>query len=213
MGVPGTGAVISMRQNKVKIKKIDFHGNRRFTDKKLRSKMEDTKESHWWNTAEFIQEKFDADLEKVIDFYREKGYINATITDYKIDYTQDHQNLFIDIYIDEGEKFYVGTIAFEGNEVFSTKFLSKQLKFKENSRYNQKKIDKTLEELYNVYAEDGYIFSSIINSSFSNGAPASPSTQQAPLHAFKLHTNSFSNSFQYQKQGAGNDRSGTSETL
>lgn len=146
---------------KVKIEKIRFQGNKSFSDKKLRKQMEDTHESHWWNTAHFNQEKFQADLDRVIDFYMEEGYINAEIVDYELQYDDEKKNMFIYITVEEGKEFTVGRIEFEGNDVFTTLELADQLKFEEKSVYNQKKINETLENLYSMYAEDGYIFCNI----------------------------------------------------
>ena len=67
---------------KVKIKKINFDGNEKFSDKKLRKAMKNTKQQNpirIFKASKFIKEKYKEDLTKVIGKYKEKGYRDARI--------------------------------------------------------------------------------------------------------------------------------------
>ena len=69
------------RVAKVKIKKIDFVGNKALKDESLRAAMKDTKQKKLLTlkASKFIKEKYQADLVKMIDAYKEKGYRDARI--------------------------------------------------------------------------------------------------------------------------------------
>ena len=47
--------------HKVQVKKIIFHGNAFFSDKKLRKQMKEIKEDRWWRGADFDKEKYAED--------------------------------------------------------------------------------------------------------------------------------------------------------
>jgi outer membrane protein insertion porin family len=99
----------------VQIEKIRFHGNAVLEEGDLRGAMEETKEDRWWRSADFDEKKYTADLEKVLEYCRENGYRDAEILRDSISYSPDKQDMFIDIWVYEGEKYYFGTIDFTGS--------------------------------------------------------------------------------------------------
>ena len=69
---------------KVRIRDIDFQGNKAIPDKKLNSKMKENKgRSQWlgWITGDgtYKEGKFEDDADKVQAYYRERGYVKAQI--------------------------------------------------------------------------------------------------------------------------------------
>jgi hypothetical protein len=68
---------------KVKIKKIEFVGNKVFDDATLKKKMKGNREVwmfSWINGRGVFQEpKFDEDADKITEFYKEHGYIRANV--------------------------------------------------------------------------------------------------------------------------------------
>ena len=64
------------RGNKVKINHITFEGNEKFADTKLRRQLKKTKQrffGRFWKRSKYVQDKYDEDLTKLIDFYKENG--------------------------------------------------------------------------------------------------------------------------------------------
>ena len=148
--------------NKVQIKKINFSGNEHFSDGKLRKQMKKTKEDRWWRGADFDRKKFDEDLEKVIEFYRNEGFRDAEILDDSVYYDQSKKDLFIDIAVREGDRYYIGNITFEGNQLYSNEVLQSHLGFEKGDAYSQEKIQKAImERLGTLYYDSGYIYSRI----------------------------------------------------
>ncbi|MWB95584.1 BamA/TamA family outer membrane protein [Flavobacterium sp. GA093] len=158
--------------DKVKINSIDFEGNKQLTDTKLRTAMKDTKEKNFirvFKASKFIPEKYKADLEKVIDTYKEKGYRDARIISDSVVYNKENNKLDIKIKLEEGNKYYFGNIKFLGNTVYSDQSLQRYLGIKKGEVYNgvllQKRIaDNTKpdgEDITNLYQNNGYLFSRI----------------------------------------------------
>ena len=153
---------------KVQVKEITFSGNKSIADKDLRKKSDmSTKEDRWFRSGDLNQEKFDEDLGKIVKYYQKKGYIDAKVLGYDISYDDLKTYMFIDIEVEEGQQYYVGSINWEGNKLFTRKQLDHTLKYNEGEIYNQEKMDKTLENLYTIYTEEGYIYANIVPDKFT----------------------------------------------
>lgn len=157
---------------KIKIQNIDFVGNEKLSDKKLRKAMKDTKQKNplrIFKASKFIKEKYNTDLEKVIEAYKEKGYRDARIVSDTVTYNKEKDALAIKINIEEGNKYYFGNIKFLGNTVYSDQFLSKALGIKKGETYNGVLLEKRIadkskpdgQDITNLYQNNGYLFSNI----------------------------------------------------
>lgn len=148
--------------NKVQVKKINFFENINFSDGKLRKQMKETKEDRWWRGADFDRKKFDEDLLKVIEFYRNEGFRDAEIVSDSVYFDSAKKDLFIDITVSEGDRYYIGDISWEGNEIYTNDRLESLLGFKSGDVYNLEKLQKAIiERLGTLYYDSGYIYSQI----------------------------------------------------
>jgi len=158
--------------DKVKISSIDFTGNEKFSDAKLRSAMKNTKQVNpirIFKRSKFIRDKYNEDLVSIVDKYKEKGYRDARVVSDTVMYDKKKDKLRIRIGVEEGHKYYFGNIKFLGNTVYSDQQLSRILGIKKGDVYNgvelQKRIqDKTKpdgEDITNLYQNNGYLFSNI----------------------------------------------------
>ncbi len=148
--------------NKVQVKKINFEGNANFSDGKLRKQLKETKEDRWWRGADFNRKEFEEDLEKVVEFYRNEGFRDAEVLGDSVYYDESKKDLFIDIEVREGNRYYIGDISFEGNELYPNELLYSRLGFEKGDAYSQEKIQKAImERLGTLYYDSGYIYSRI----------------------------------------------------
>ena len=156
---------------KVKIKNINFKGNKKFTDAKLRRKMKKTKQKfflRFWKRSKLIPEEYESDKQRVIDFMKEEGYRDARIVSDSISEI-DENNIAIDIKVNEGDRYYFGDIEFLGNSVYSDARLKRLIGIRKGDPYNgpllQKKIADNSKpdanDVTNLYQNSGYLFSKI----------------------------------------------------
>ena len=156
---------------KVKIKAINFDGNEKITEKKLRKAMKNTKRKNFirlWKRSKYIEEDFNTDLVSLVDYYKENGYRDARVISDSITYI-DEKNINLDIKVEEGEKYTFGKISFVGNTVYSNQQLSSLLGIKEGDTYNgvelrERIADETspdANDITNAYQNFGYMFSTI----------------------------------------------------
>ncbi|MEN9335721.1 MAG: outer membrane protein assembly factor BamA [Bacteroidota bacterium] len=158
--------------DKIKIASITFDGNEKFSDAKLRKAMKNTKQKNpirVFKASKFIQSKYNEDLTKIIDKYKEKGYRDARIVSDTIWLNEKKQKLALKIRVEEGRKYYFGNIKFLGNSVYSDQVLSSLLSIKKGDTYNGVLLEKRIadkskpdgEDITNLYQNNGYLFSQI----------------------------------------------------
>ena len=146
---------------KVQVERIRLFGNKAFSDGKIRKQFEEIKEDKWWRSADFDREKYDADVLKIVDFYRNEGYRDAEIVNDSLYYNDDRDDMFIDIWLSEGPQYYFGDITFSGNKVFTNEELAANLRFEKNDVYSKKDLDEaSFQHIGGLYYDLGYIFAS-----------------------------------------------------
>jgi outer membrane protein insertion porin family len=156
--------------DKLKISEIVFDGNEKFSDKKLRKSLKNTKVQNpirVLKKSKYVKEKYKEDLATLVNKYKEKGYRDARVVSDTVFLKND--KLALKIKVEEGQKYHFGTIKFLGNSVYSDQFLTRVLGINKGDVYNgvllEKRIaDKTKpdgEDLTNLYQNNGYLFSTI----------------------------------------------------
>jgi outer membrane protein insertion porin family len=160
---------------KVKIAKIDFQGNQKIIDRKLKKALKNTKVANPLNPmrifkpSKYIKGKYKEDLVTLVDKYKEKGYRDARVITDSVWLDKKKNKLAINIKVEEGNKYYFGDIKFLGNSVYTDQYLEQYLDIKKGDVYNgvllEKRIaDKTrpdADDLTNLYQNKGYLFSNI----------------------------------------------------
>ena len=146
-----------------KIKKINFIGEKIFSDTILRNVIisEETKFWKFITRNKFLDtNRINADIFRLNEFYKNRGYFNVTIksTSAIINNKNQFELLFN---IDAGNKFYFNNIKFnDSNIVNIDNFKDFEEKFidLEGSVYSKKKINKLINEFNNFTLRNNYIF-------------------------------------------------------
>lgn len=146
---------------KVRISDIRFIGNDHVKARKLRKEMETAKWHPFsWLTGggRFQDDKFDEDLEKLRDYYRELGHLDVEIAEDKItfDYPSPGR-LVITIRVVEGRQYKVGDITFSGNKIHPSRLLGLVVRQRKGTLFVPSKLDKDVENLEDFYGRGGYL--------------------------------------------------------
>lgn len=146
----------------VQIEQITFHGNEAFDDDDLKGSMEETSEGGFFSSADFNEKLYKIDLDKVVMYCKENGYRDAEIITDSVSYSEDGKNIFIDIWIEEGPKYYFGDIQFTGQSIFNTFELQAELDIQRGDIYDQVKYNERISEgLQKMYYNQGYLFAQV----------------------------------------------------
>ena len=148
--------------DEVQVEKIRFHGNVHLKEDDLRDAMKDTKEDRWWRSADFDPKKYEKDKELVVEYCKNQGYRDAEIIRDSLSYNDKKSEMYIDIWINEGNKYYFGDISFKGNTLFTEEQLKASLDIDKGDVYNQKKYDEGVRDrIQKMYFDQGYLFANI----------------------------------------------------
>ncbi|MGD1947970.1 MAG: outer membrane protein assembly factor [Croceivirga sp.] len=174
VGTNSESMVVNVRKgDKVKIKSIEFEGNEKVKDKRLRkalgkAKIRKKKLGAFWQRSKYTEEEFKDGLENLVDAYAEKGYRDARVvsdTFIKL----DENNIALKIGVEEGDRYYFGNIDFVGNSVYTDRQLAQVLGIKKGDVYNGVLLKERIaddskpdgEDVTNLYQNNGYLLSSI----------------------------------------------------
>lgn len=147
---------------KVQIERIRFFNNIVFEDGKLKKQMKDTKENRWYRGADYNKDKYAEDKEKVLAYYRNNGYRDAEIVKDSLYYDAGREEMFIDIWLSEGQSYFIGDITWQGNELFDEEHLTGLLEFRKGDAFSQEKFEESIQEkIGGAYYDFGHIYSQI----------------------------------------------------
>jgi outer membrane protein insertion porin family len=190
---------------KVKIRKIDIVGNKAISDGEIKRPAEDDEGARRVPGLRPLPDlvphpdrrprhlpgnQVDEDAEKVVAFYRDKGYLRANVgvPELKvIDDSEDKKTRWIElkIPITEGPRYKVGTFDVAGNTVVKSDYLKPLFKMVPGEYYGEKRIRKGLEKAREVYGAGGYFeFTGFPDYKFHDdpnpNAPEAPEALKAP---------------------------------
>ena len=195
---------------KRKISKIIFVGNKNISSKKLLNEMETAPWRFWrfWSKrSKYRPSILEEDLNKLRIAYRDHGFLDVSInqSDVKIN-PQGSRNLDLIIKINEGIRSYFGDVTIVGNSVLTTDELltldsRKDRELKKGDPYSPTLLSEERTRLRKKYGEKGYLDARVISIRKPN-----TNTNQIDLRFEITENNKFSvNSIQVR----GNDKTKT----
>jgi outer membrane protein insertion porin family len=170
--------IIVNKGKKVRINDVIIHGNSVFSDGKLRRKLKESKRYRWWNifnSGKYLEDNLKGDLPKIVEKYNDKGYRDARIVKDSV-YFISKNRVNIEIFVEEGRKYYFGTFKWFGNAKYRSGQLDTILNIKPGEVFNQSKLDQKLYmnpngmDISSLYMDDGYLFFNVqpVESRISN---------------------------------------------
>ena len=145
---------------KGRIKKIVLKGNRRIKSSELKKGIT-TKQ---WSLFSFItktgvldEDILKNDIQLLTAYYYEHGYLDAKISEPKID-LRDPKRILIEIEIEEGPQYRLGTIDFKGDLLTTKEDLFKELKLKRNDIYRNSAVREQIRIFTEKFANEGYAY-------------------------------------------------------
>lgn len=150
--------------DKVKIRKINFIGNRVFSEDDLKSVMA-TKERGvltWLTKSDNYQEEiFQGDLENIAYFYHTKGYVQVKVDPPVVTVSPEKKWIDIVLAVHEGESFRLGEVGYDGELIFSIKELEMDRHVLPDLIFNRDDLRKEVLRLADKYKDEGYAFANV----------------------------------------------------
>jgi outer membrane protein insertion porin family len=163
----GVSLIFDVKKNdKVRVKEINFDGNKAIPSSKLRGAMKEVHRKRWytfWRSTKYIDAKLDEDRQHIIDYYNERGYRDAAILDDSV-WVISSKRVGIKFKLYEGKKYYFRNITWVGNTRYPTDFLANNvLRLHKGDVYDLVTLEERLHgneknSVSDIYMDEGYLF-------------------------------------------------------
>jgi outer membrane protein insertion porin family len=156
---------IEIKEGKrARIRQINLVGNHTFKQKEVLDSFE-LRTPNWksWYKQDdrYSRESLQGDLEKLRNFYMDRGYANFQIDSTQVAIAPEKDDIFITVNLEEGEVFKVSEVKLAGTFVVPKAELEKLLLVKPGQTFNHKLITSTQELIQNRLGQDGYAFAKV----------------------------------------------------
>ena len=163
------------KKDKMKVRTIVLDGNDKLKERDIKGFLffkkgalgkihEAGKLATFLKAKKFTPERYEEAKKTLIERYNELGFRDAAIVEDSV-WNNDEKHVNIYLKIDEGDRYYLRNVTWVGNTVVPTDGLDRTLGMKRGDVYNQKLIEKRLQEdedaVANYYYNNGYVFSQI----------------------------------------------------
>ncbi|HEU4891746.1 MAG TPA: outer membrane protein assembly factor BamA [Vicinamibacterales bacterium] len=185
---------------KVKIRELEFVGNQKISDRALSKRMKENKGPGMFSfilpKGTYKEDKFGEDADKIVEYYRDNGYIAAQVGQPDLKVLEDEEDgktrwVQLRVPVTEGDRYKIGDFNFEGNTVVKDEALKGLFQFQQGEYYSEKKIKKSLDKAREIYGAGGYYefvaFPDLKPRNVANGngaaGPAAPAAAKADAPA------------------------------
>lgn len=147
-----------------KIRRISFIGNHAFSEKTLIKQMDMTTPGLFTfitQSDRYSESKLEENLEKIRSYYMDHGYLHFEIKSAQTEITPDRKSIYLNIVVQEGEKYTVNGFDVEGKMVVPREELIKLIPIKPGETFSRKKVIDAEKAITNRLGDQGYMFASI----------------------------------------------------
>jgi len=141
---------------RVKIKAIEFRGNRAFEPEQLQSSLKTKTSIFLFRTGQLDEEALATDLSTLTDYYKDRGYLDVRI-DRQIDLSNDLKEAKVVFLIEEGELFTMRSVRVKGASRLLEPQVTALIDIKTGDVYSRDKIQKSRTILREGLGRIGYV--------------------------------------------------------
>jgi len=149
---------------RARIRNINVVGNNAFTQKQIRDglTLRTPNWMSWYRQSDrYSRESLQGDLEKVQQFYQDRGYANFRVDSVQVAIAPDKTDIFVTVNVTEGVVYKLGEIKLAGNMVVPEGQLRRLVLVQPGQIYSQQAITATQELIKNRLGAEGYYFARV----------------------------------------------------
>ena len=147
---------------------VDVVGNTVFTDEELQEEFE-LKKTHMFSffkgDDKYSREKLSGDLEKLVSYYQDRGYVNFRVESTQVSVTPDKSEVYIAVNVSEGERHTVNNIKLVGDLKVTEEELRRLILLKPGQTFSRQLVTTSSELISKRLGNEGYTFANV------NGVP------------------------------------------
>lgn len=146
---------------KLKLENIVFEGNDHVSASDLRDVMQTKR---WWfmswltGSGVFEDNLFREDIERLIGYYKDQGFLDVVIPDNGITFEYpEATSMIVHVTVNEGKVYKIGEIHFEGNTLYDSTLLAQVLGVKTGDICAPTVLNEAMENVRDYYGQFGYL--------------------------------------------------------
>jgi len=150
---------------KVRIKRVIFLGNKNFEDEELLKAVSTRPEgalSFLTKSGTFIDREFENDSYRLKYFYLDHGYIEISIEDPQAFLSPDKKDVTVVYHLREGPQYFIRNIDIKGDLIKEKEELLSRLKLKPGAVFSRGDLQGDIETLSRIYADEGYADANVV---------------------------------------------------
>lgn len=148
-----------------KVKSINIIGAHAFKNRVLNKQLTISSSSLFTFVTQkdqYSQEKLDASLENIRNYYLDRGYLKFDIKKSQAAITPDRKSIFVTIVIDEGEQYTVKGVDLTGHLILPREDLMKRVVVKEGKYFSKREVLASQKRITDALGEKGYAFAEVM---------------------------------------------------
>jgi len=114
------------------------------------------------------REELSNDVERIKEFYSNKGYLDVQVGIPRIDLSEDKESFIVTFRIIEGQPYTIGSVTFTGNTIFETEELELGSFLRSTDVFQRSLVRKEVTRITDKYGVKGYSFAEVTPSLVSN---------------------------------------------
>ncbi|MFN8902763.1 MAG: outer membrane protein assembly factor BamA, partial [Lysobacteraceae bacterium] len=147
-----------------RIRDINIVGNELFDDAELRQEWE-SNTSNWlsWyrRDDQYSREKLSGDLEKLTNFYLDRGYVDFNVESTQVAISPDRKDMTIGASVVEGERYKISSIQVSGDTVLPQAEVEAMVFVKPGETFSRRLLEATADGITAVLGNIGYAFAEV----------------------------------------------------
>ena len=146
------------------IASIEIIGNEVYSDDELKRIFELSEGSIlsiFTNDDKYTREKLVTDLENLEAYYKDRGYLQFSLESSQVSISDDLEELFITLIINEGDLYTVSNAKVSGEIPLEKEFFEEFINIPEGSYYSEALITNYEEFFANILGNEGYTFAEV----------------------------------------------------
>ena len=147
-----------------KIRHINLVGNEIFQDEEILETWE-SGEHNWlsWyrKDDQYSREKLSGDLEKLNNYYLDRGYVDFSIDSTQVSISRDREDMFIVAGMTEGEQYKISTVEVSGDTVLPKEDIEKMVLVKPDQIFSRRLLEVSSDAITATLGNVGYAFAQV----------------------------------------------------
>ena len=141
----------------VRIRNVDFKGAKSFDEATLKGRVQTQPWMFILRPGRYDPDQIEQDMAALRRFYESKGFFDVRVGR-RLVWSPDQSELQVEFLIEEGPRYKIRNVVFEGNTRLTDAQLREELKLTEGQFFDAEKLERDRRRIVKSYSPFGYIY-------------------------------------------------------